>query len=97
MDDVAKLIELGKLGEAARALERLTAGEPADVELMRLRLAVASQELDPTLALQKVVALLRERPRHAGALRLYRELSALQYEAGRSCLSYSHPPPPSHG
>jgi hypothetical protein len=90
---VARLIDDGRLGEARIELES-TEAEPKElVELVRLKLSVAARELDPSSALQSVIAFLRTAPRHPAALGLYQEFSLLQYEAGRSCPSYSHPPP----
>jgi hypothetical protein len=60
---------------------------------MRLKLAVAEQRLEPITALQSVLSFLRQEPRDPTALVLYQELSMLQYQAGRSCPSHSHPPP----
>ena len=90
---VAQLIDGGSLGEARIALEE-SQGEPAElVELMRLKLSVAAREIDPTTALSRVIALLERAPGHPAAMRVYQELSLLQYAEGRSCPSFSHPPP----
>lgn len=92
--DVERLIEEGALGQARIELEQCRETEPPPlVELVGLQLGVAAHELDPSSALAAVVAFLRSEPRNALALRLYRELSMLQYRAGQSCLSHSHPPP----
>lgn len=90
---VRQLIDVGHLLEAREHLEG-SAEEPADlVELMRLKLSVAARELEPSSALQSVIAFLRKDPRHPAAIGLYQEFSMLQYQAGQSCPSNSHPPP----
>ncbi|HWO08037.1 MAG TPA: hypothetical protein VNN80_01115 [Polyangiaceae bacterium] len=90
---VGQLIDAGRVVEARVALEA-SQGEPADlVELMRLKLSVAAREIDPSTALSRVIALLERAPGHPAAMRVYQELSLLQYAEGRSCPSFSHPPP----
>jgi len=90
---VGQLIDGGKIGEARLALEE-SQGEPAElVELMRLKLNVAAREIDPSTALARVIGLLERVPGHPAAMRVYQELSLLQYTEGRSCPSFSHPPP----
>lgn len=90
---VRQLIDVGLLMEAREQLEG-SAEEPADlVELMHLKLSVATRELEPSSALQSVIAFLRKDPRHPAAIGLYQEFSMLQYQAGQSCPSNSHPPP----
>jgi hypothetical protein len=91
--NVGRLIDGGRIGEARIELEG-TEGEPPElVELMRLKLRVAAREIEATTALSRVVALLEKYPNHPEAMRVYRELSLLQYQAGESCPSFSHPPP----
>jgi hypothetical protein len=90
---VGNLIDRGRIGEARTVLEA-SAGEPAElVELMRLKLRVAAREIEPATAMQRVVLFLEKAPRHPAAVALYQELSLLQYQEGRSCPSFSHPPP----
>jgi hypothetical protein len=91
---VGQLIDRGSLGEARLQLEA-SRGEPAELlELMRLKLSVAERQLEPSSALQSVIAWLRKDPQHPFAMGLYQEFSMLQYQAGQSCPSHSHPPPP---
>jgi hypothetical protein len=61
-------------------------------ELVALEREVQQQRLAPAAALTRVLAFLRGAPKHAAALRLYQELSELEYRAGHSTLSHSHPP-----
>jgi hypothetical protein len=90
---VRHLIDVGRLGEAREQLDG-SRGEPAElIELMRLKLAVAAREVEPSSALQAVISFLRKDPRHPAAIGLYQEFSMLQYQAGQSCPSHSHPPP----
>jgi hypothetical protein len=91
---VARLIDTGQLDQAREQLD-LSSDQPADLlQLMRLKLRVAERELEPSSALESVLSFLLADPEHAAALELYREFSMLQYSAGHSCLSNSHPPPP---
>lgn len=90
---IGNLIDAGRLGEAREQLEE-SRGEPADlVELMRLKLRVVARELEPSSALQSVIAFLKGDTKHPAAMSLYHEFSMLQYQAGQSCPSFSHPPP----
>jgi hypothetical protein len=90
---VGQLIDGGRIGEARIVLDE-SQSEPAElVELMRLKLSVAAREIDPSTALARVIVLLERAPGHPAAVRVYQELSLLQYAEGRSCPSFSHPPP----
>lgn len=89
---VSSLIDSRRLSEARERLDSSSA-DPRLVELMRLKLAVVEQRLEPSSALQTVLSFLRQDPKDPTALGLYQELSMLQYDAGRSCPSHSHPPP----
>jgi hypothetical protein len=90
---VGRLIDGGRLGEARIELEQSQNEPPELVELMRLKLRVVAREIEPSTALTRVVALLERDPKHPAAMSMYRELSLLQYQAGQSCPSFSHPPP----
>lgn len=90
---VGRLIDGGRLGEARIELEQSPNEPPELVELMRLKLRVVAREIEPSTALARIVALLERAPKHPAAMSMYRELSLLQYEAGQSCPSFSHPPP----
>lgn len=90
---VGRLIDGGRLGEARIELEQSENEPPELVELMRLKLRVVAREIEPGTALARIVAMLERIPKHPAAMSLYRELSLLQYEAGQSCPSFSHPPP----
>ena len=90
---VGQLIDAGRLREARAALEDSDAEPQEMLALLRLKLSVAERELEPSSALQAVVAFLRNAPGHAAAMDLYQQFSMLQYQAGLSCLSHSHPPP----
>ena len=89
---VSSLIDSRRLVEAREQLDASPA-DPRLVELMRLKLAVVEQRLEPSTALQSVLSFLRQDPKDPTALGLYQELSMLQYDAGRSCPSHSNPPP----
>lgn len=90
---IGRLIDAGRLGEARIELDQSQSESPELVELMRLKLRVVAREIEPSSALSRIVALLERDPRHTVAMQLYRELSLLQYQAGQSCPSFSHPPP----
>ena len=90
---VGSLIDSGQLLEAQVQLDGSEGAPPELVELMKLKLAVAERRLEPSSALQSVIAFLRKDPRHPLAIGLYQEFSLQQYEAGHSCPSHSHPPP----
>ncbi len=91
--NVGRLIDGGRIGEARIELED-SQGEPTElVELVRLKLLVAAGELEPATALQRVIIFLEKNPAHPAAMSMYQELSLLQYQEGRSCPSFSHPPP----
>lgn len=90
---VGRLIDGGRLGEARIELEQSQNESPELVELMRLKLRVVAREIEPSTALSRIVALLERDPHHPAAMSLYRELSLMQYQAGQSCPSFSHPPP----
>lgn len=89
---VGQLIDGGRLGEARIELEQSQGEPPELVELMRLKLRVVAREIEPSTALARIVAMLERDPKHPAAMSVYRELSLLQYEAGQSCPSFSHPP-----
>lgn len=91
--DVGRLIDGGRLIEARSELERSQNEPPELVELMRLKLRVVAREIEPSTALARIVALLERDPKHPAVMHMYRELSLLQYQAGQSCPSFSHPPP----
>jgi hypothetical protein len=91
---VGQLIDVGRFGDARQKLEVGGGDSPELVELMRLKLSVAEHQLEPSSALSSVIAFLRKDPGNPVALELYQELSMLQYQAGQSCPSHSHPPPP---
>jgi hypothetical protein len=90
---VGRLIDGGRLGEARIELEQSQNESPELVELMRLKLRVVAREIEPSTALSRIVVLLERDPNHPAAMSLYRELSLMQYQAGQSCPSFSHPPP----
>jgi hypothetical protein len=91
--NIGRLIDGGRLGEARIELEGSQGEPPELVELVRLKLRVAAREIEAGTALSRIVALLEKYPNHPAAMSVYRELSLLQYRAGQSCPSFSHPPP----
>jgi hypothetical protein len=93
LERAAQLIDAGRIGEARVELDG-SQSEPAGlVELVRLKLQVAAGEIEPATALSRVIGFLERQPRHPAGMSIYQELSLLQYQEGRSCPSFSHPPP----
>ena len=85
---------LGASPGASRALcWRVTpSSDSLPEELSALKRDVEQLKLTPAAALPRVLAFLRAEPKHGAAQRLYQELSELEYRAGHSTLSHSHPP-----
>jgi hypothetical protein len=93
LERAAQLIDGGRIGEARIELAG-SRDEPAGlVELVRLKLQVAAGEIEPATALSRVIGFLERFPQHPAGMSIYQELSLLQYQEGRSCPSFSHPPP----
>lgn len=93
LERAAQLIDAGRIGEARAELDA-SQNEPAVlVELVRLKLQVAAGEIEPATALSRVIGFLDRHPKHPAGMSIYQELSLLQYQEGRSCPSFSHPPP----
>jgi hypothetical protein len=90
---IRRLIEAGRIVEARAALDKSPGEVPGLVDLVRLELNVAAREIEPATALSRVIAFLERSPRHPAAMAIYNQLSLLQYQEGRSCPSFSHPPP----
>jgi hypothetical protein len=93
LEQAAQLIDAGRIGEARAELEGSQNEPPGLLELVRLKLQVAAGEIEPATALARVVGFLERQPRHPAGMSIYQELSLLQYQEGRSCPSFSHPPP----
>jgi len=97
LEQAAQLIDSGRVGEARQLLDGCQEEPAALVELVRAKLQVAAREVEPATALVRVIGFLEKYPRHPAGMSIYQELSLLQYQEGRSCPSFSHPPPPARG
>jgi hypothetical protein len=94
--EIDAMIERGELAAARDSLAALprAASPSALTELVELKLALRDGSLRPQVAMNRLLALMRADKELPGAHDLYREASTAAYEAGRSSLSHSHPPPP---
>ena len=92
-DEVDQLLESGDVGGAARALAKTT-GDAQLKDLVSMKLALATGAQSPDAVMQRLIALLKQRPDLPGAQQLYADVSRMSYEAGESSVAYSHPPPP---
>ena len=86
-------ISSGEFGAAERALADAH-DRPELNELLRIKLDVRRGEANPSVAMQHLVALMRNHKQLPTALALYQEVSSLAYKSRESSLAHSHPPPP---
>jgi len=87
------LVERGDLAEARSALSQRTEN-PALSELLDVKIALLDESIQPQVAMNRLLALMRKDAKLPGLQELYREASKISYEGGASSLSHSHPPPP---
>ena len=90
---IQRLLEMGDLENARDILEATDATDEA-YTVLRLKLAILDGSIAPTMALQKLIQLMRLQPSWPGARALFQEASRLAYQEGRSSVSHSHLPPP---
>lgn len=64
------------------------------IELLEIKSAVLSQQIQPGMALTRIVAVMRRVPNLPFARALFQTISQMAYTGGQSSLSHSHPPPP---
>ena len=83
-------------GRTRRATERSRKQRPisALVELLEIKIALRVGSLAPQLAMNRLLALMRQDSKLPGSHELYKEASQVSYDGGTSSLSHSHPPPP---
>ncbi len=91
---VDDLVEQGDMTGARAALAKAT-GNAALVELLEVKMGLHEGTLAPQLAMNRLLALMRQDAKLPGAHALYQEASQRSYAERESSLSHSHPPPPS--
>jgi len=94
-ETIDQQIDSGDFSAAERALAQ-QAEAPELQEMLRIKLDVRRGGTDAALAMQRLVALMRNHTKLPKAIELYREVSALAYRQRQSSLAHSHPPPPDH-
>jgi len=90
---IDELVERGDVDAARKALSETT-GSAALRELVEVKIALRLGELAPQIAMNRLLALMRQDSKLPGVQELYREASRLSYQSGASSLAHSHPPPP---
>jgi hypothetical protein len=90
---IDELLEHGDFAGARQKLEE-TRGNPALAEIVQVKLGLLDGSLAPQLAMNRLLVLMQKDANVPGAHDLYRQASERAYEAGRSSLAHSHPPPP---
>ena len=90
---IQRLLEMGDLESAREILQATDPNDEAYV-VLHLKLAILDKSVAPTVALQKLIQLMRRQPDWPGARALFQEASRLAYSEGRSSVSHSHIPPP---
>jgi hypothetical protein len=89
---VDDLVERGDLTSARAALANVPESDLA--ELLEVKISLYEGSLEPQIAMNRLLAMMRQNNKLPGAQALYQEASKRSYEGGGSSLSHSHPPPP---
>ena len=90
---IDRMLEAGDLEGARAALGRTGPNDEA-YAVVRIKLGLYEGTLEPGLALQQLIQLMRKRADFPGAKELYQEASSLAYSSRQSSVAHSHPPPP---
>jgi hypothetical protein len=92
-DAIDRLIDEGDLD---RCRERLAATDQSDegYAVLRIKLSLFDGTLDPPIAMQKLINLMRRQQDFPGAKALYQIASDRAYQQRESSVSLSHIPPP---
>jgi len=95
-EDFEAIQELLESGDLENAREILDATDPSDeaYKVLRLKVEMMDGSVAPTVALQRLIQLMRSQPNFPGARALFQEASRLAYTEGQSSVSHSHLPPP---
>ena len=93
LSTIDRMLEAGDL-EGARAALGRTRSDDETFTVVRIKLALYTGSIEPGLAMQQLIQLMRKRADFPGAKELYQEASTLAYSSRQSSVSHSHPPPP---
>jgi len=96
LSSIDRMLEAGDL-EGARAALGRTRPDDDTFTVVRIKLALYDGSVEPGLAMQQLIQLMRKRADFPGAKELYQEASTLAYGSRQSSVSHSHPPPPVTG
>ncbi|HEX2878371.1 MAG TPA: hypothetical protein VHO25_02430 [Polyangiaceae bacterium] len=94
---IDSLLESGDYAGAKTKLDAARQASAPDsdvIELLEIKAAVLSKQIQPGMALTRIVAVMRRIPNHPFARALFQTISQMAYTGGQSSLSHSHPPPP---
>jgi hypothetical protein len=94
VDEIAEQGDLGGARAALAALSRTGSGPAPLSDLLDVKLGLLEGTLAPQLAMNRLLALMRQDAKLPGAHELYKEASQIAYEGHSSSLAHSHPPPP---
>jgi hypothetical protein len=90
---IDEIAERGDFAAARMALAKVS-GDPTLVDLLEVKIGLGEGTLAPQLAMNRLLALMRQNAKLPGAHELYRDASQRSYEDRESSLAHSHPPPP---
>jgi hypothetical protein len=93
---VDALVEQRDFAAARAALTPLADARvnPPLVELLEAKIGLLDGTVAPQLVMNRLLALMRQDAKLAGAHELYKEASETSYEERSSSMAHSHPPPP---
>lgn len=91
LESIDGLIDQKKYDEAAAMLAGTEGQASADV--LRIKLAIRQETIEPGTAMQRLIAIMRSDPKTPRAQDVYREVSSLAYRSASSTMAHSHPPP----
>jgi hypothetical protein len=92
-DVIEELLEAGDLEGAREELGGLPTTDES-YAVLRIKLDLYEGKLEPGVAMQRLIQLMRRDSNWPGAKELYQEASNLAYQSRQSSVSHSHPPPP---
>jgi hypothetical protein len=92
-DTIEALLEAGDQDGARSLLEQTASGDERYL-VLRVKLGLRDGSLEPGIAMQRMIALMRRDPEWPGAKETYQEASQAAYRSRQSSVSHSHPPPP---
>jgi hypothetical protein len=94
--DYEALDRLLDAGDLDTAREMLLGAAPSDeaYAVLRIKLSLCDGSLEPALAAQRLIQLMRQKPDWPGAKALFQIATERAYEQRESSVSLSHVPPP---